>query len=221
MKTLCDHIDGTTTFICMMTTALIHYSLLSNDVSVMSKDYKLLEPYTDSPMIKKTTIEDRVETSCLILSILSSLIIKRPDDLLYHSSFFLTLSHIHQLHLLVNTWIKLLLNVWTCYWRWKTVLYFQQFWLVNNTFFFSNCQNANNFAYQLVLRSFIHKVWTRRAVSGGSILRYKLYRWIRKWKRRDIFSSNLLYGGHCWWRWSSRKTCSICWTIFWENDKVC
>ena len=97
MKTLCDHIDGTTTFICMMTTALIHYSLLSNDVSVMSKDYKLLEPYTDSPMIKKTTVEERAETSCLILSIVSYLIINRPD-LLYHSRYFFI--SIHKLRLL-------------------------------------------------------------------------------------------------------------------------
>lgn len=79
MERLCDHIDGTLTFISVIAFNLLEYTFESNNPDHIKEKFPLLSEYKDSLIITKTTPESRVETCLLVLSVLSYSLPKRGD----------------------------------------------------------------------------------------------------------------------------------------------
>ena len=86
MEAYCDHIDGAVSLVFLFAKALLQYSLLSDDPSTLLKGHQLLGPHINSIMITRTTSHIRVETALTALSVISYLVIQRPDLLYQFSS---------------------------------------------------------------------------------------------------------------------------------------
>lgn len=79
MERLCDHIDGTLTFVAVLAFNIMDYSFASNSPADIPENFKLLNEYKDCVLLSKTSAETRVETCLLVLSILSYTLPKRAD----------------------------------------------------------------------------------------------------------------------------------------------
>eukprot|EP00331_Platyophrya_macrostoma_P018620 CAMPEP_0176468830 /NCGR_PEP_ID=MMETSP0127-20121128/39381_1 /TAXON_ID=938130 /ORGANISM="Platyophrya macrostoma, Strain WH" /LENGTH=669 /DNA_ID=CAMNT_0017862583 /DNA_START=63 /DNA_END=2069 /DNA_ORIENTATION=- len=77
LEFLCNHIDGTLTFVAVMALNLIDFSLSSSLEQI--GDYNMLKDFKDTLIIGGTDKEARLEASLLVLSILSFAIPKRAD----------------------------------------------------------------------------------------------------------------------------------------------
>ena len=82
MEVLCDHIDGTLTFIGNFILQTLEYSIRGNDLSIIGQslhDFADLAVLRERYFFSKVKQEIKVETCFLILSVLSYLIIRRND----------------------------------------------------------------------------------------------------------------------------------------------
>lgn len=81
MESILDNIDGAATFLTKYCIILIDYSFNSNKLEDLKKEekYFFLQDLESMWILKEATAETRLETSFLILSIMSYLLHKRRD----------------------------------------------------------------------------------------------------------------------------------------------
>ena len=79
MEVLCDHIDGSLTFIAVIVLQFINYSLVSDNVIEIPTKFPVLSEFQKAIFITKTSATIRVETCLVIISVLSYLIPRRSD----------------------------------------------------------------------------------------------------------------------------------------------
>ena len=79
MEALCDHIDGSLTFIAVIVLQFINYSLVSDNAAEIPTKFPVLSEFQNAIFITKTSATLRVETCLVVLSVLSYLIPRRSD----------------------------------------------------------------------------------------------------------------------------------------------
>ena len=79
MEVLCDHIDGSLTFIAVIVLQFIDYSLLSDNPAEIPTKFSVLSEFQNSIFLTKTSATIRVETCLVVLSVLSYLLPRRSD----------------------------------------------------------------------------------------------------------------------------------------------
>ena len=81
LENLCDHIDGCLSFVGVICTQIINYSLRSNKPEDLSTKFLQLQRYANCSFLISTPQEIRVESCLVIFSVLSYVIPKRQDIL--------------------------------------------------------------------------------------------------------------------------------------------
>jgi hypothetical protein len=79
MEILCDHIDGSLTFIAVIALQLINYSLVSDNPQEIPNKFQVLAEFANSNFLTKTPANIRTETCLIVISVLSYLIPRRND----------------------------------------------------------------------------------------------------------------------------------------------
>jgi hypothetical protein len=79
MEVLCDHIDGTLTFIANFTLQALEFSIINDDLNSIGVTFPNLVIFKDSHFLAVVKQEIRVDTCLLVLSVLSYLITRRLD----------------------------------------------------------------------------------------------------------------------------------------------